>query len=116
MKKQDIEMLQKYVDEIKQVSDKLDYNTSSAINQRIVKITPLLKSEWDRVDKNKIEIDCPQIIVIKSNEIMNRKENKSITDYMNNKLKELVLNEYKIIDFGIVPNGQEVYAFIKYTS
>lgn len=116
MKKQDIEMLQKYVDEIKQVSDKLDYNTSSAINQRIVKITPLLKSELDRVDNNKIEIDCPQIIVIKSNEIMNRKENKSITDYMNNKLKELVLNEYKIIDFGIVPNGQEVYAFIKYTS
>lgn len=116
MKKQDIEMLQKYVNEIKQVSDKLDYNTSSAINQRIVKITPLLKSELDRVDNNKIEIDCPQIIVIKSNEIMNRKENKSITDYMNNKLKELVLNEYKIIDFGIVPNGQEVYAFIKYTS
>lgn len=116
MKKQDIEMLQKYVDEIKQVSDKLDYNTSSAINQRIVKITPLLKSELDRVDNNKIEIDCPQIIVIKSNEVMNRKENKSITDYMNNKLKELVLNEYKIIDFGIVPNGQEVYAFIKYTS
>lgn len=116
MKKQDIEMLQKYVDEIKQVSDKLDYNTSSAINQRIVKITPLLKSELDRVDNNKIEIDCPQIIVIKSNEIMNKKENKSITDYMNNKLKELVLNEYKIIDFGIVPNGQEVYAFIKYTS
>lgn len=116
MKKQDIEMLQKYVDEIKQVSDKLDYNTSSAINQRIVKITPLLKSELDRVDNNEIEIDCPQIIVIKSNEIMNKKENKSITDYMNNKLKELVLNEYKIIDFGIVPNGQEVYAFIKYTS
>ena len=45
MKKQDIEIMQKYVDEIKQISDKLDYNTSSAINQRIVKITPLLKSE-----------------------------------------------------------------------
>lgn len=116
MKKQDIETIQKYVDEIKQISDKLDYNTSSAINQRLVKVTPLLKSELDRVDNNKIEMDCPQIIIIKSNDVINRKENKSITDYMNSKLKELVINEFKIIDFGIVPNGEEIYAFIKYTS
>ena len=34
----DIEELQKYVDEIKQISDRLDYNTSSAINQRLVNI------------------------------------------------------------------------------
>ena len=52
MKLQDIDNLQKYVDEIKLISDKLDYNTSSAINKCITKITPLIKEERNRLESS----------------------------------------------------------------
>lgn len=120
MKIQDIDNLQKYVDEIKVISDKLDYNTSSAINKNITKIIPLLKEERNRLESSNVDIDFPRIKIFTNREAIEHKM--TVQDYMNYNLQELVVNEYKIIDFGKLDeeyeddNSRTIYLYIKYTS
>lgn len=115
MKKLEIEEMLKACNGIRDISNKQNYNVSSAINQQLVKITNKLKEEYDRMDKDKITINCPAIILIKASDLQYKEQ--SLSDYINNKMKELVMNNYKIIDFGISGiSGNQIYAFIKYTS
>ena len=57
MKVTDLESIQESLDIIKTVSDKLDYNTSSAINKEIIKISPIISKEIERMDTEKITIN-----------------------------------------------------------
>lgn len=115
MKKSDIEDMLKYCEAIKEISNKQNYNVSTAINQNLVRVTKKLKEEFDRMNNDKLVINCPSIILIKASDL--KYQEMSLSDYMNNKMKELVMNDYKIIDFGI-SNVEDnfIYAFIKYTS
>ena len=120
MKLQDIDNLQKYVDEIKLISDKLDYNTSSAINKCITKIAPLIKDERNRLESSNVDIDFPKLKIFTNREAKEHKM--TVQDYMNYNLRELVINQYKIIDFGKLDeeyeddNSRTIYMYIKYTS
>lgn len=123
MKKQDIEMIQKQLTEIKSISDKLDYNTSSAINQKLIKITPVLSAEYERMNTDNISINCPKLYLFTNREASEQKL--TVADFMNKKLQELVVNGYKIIDFGkfdeayneeIDDGKRTIWLFIKYTS
>lgn len=115
MKKIEVEEMLKICDNIQNISNKQSYNVSSAINQNLVKIKNTLKEEYNRMDNDKITINCPGIILIKASDLQYKEQ--SLSDYINNKMKELVMNNYKIIDFGISGiNGNQIYAFIKYTS
>jgi len=115
MRKSDIDNMLKICENIRNISNQQSYNVSSAINQNLVKITGKLKEEFERMDNDKIVINCPSIILIKAADL--RYQEMSLSDYMNNKMKELVMNNYKIIDFGISNiEGNFIYAFIKYTS
>lgn len=115
MRKADIEEMLKNCNTIKDISNKQNYNVSSAINQNLVKVINKLKEEYDRMDKDKITLNCPAIILIKASDLQYKEQ--SLSDYINNKIKELVMNNYKIIDYGISGiNGNQIYAFIKYTS
>ena len=112
MKKSDIEQIIDHLKEIKKVSDIQNYTVSTSINQHLMKITPLLDNELDRLSRDKVTVNCPAIIIIKADEKTN---NKSLTDFINEKLQELVMNDYKIIDYGIEYANNEILAYIKYT-
>jgi hypothetical protein len=120
MKKQEVEDLQKLITEIKTISDKLDYNTSSAINQRVVKIIPILNTELARLDSSGVEVNCPKILIFTNSDAKQSKM--TVQDYMNQKLSELVLNDYIILDYGKLDeeyaddNTRIIYMFIKYTN
>ena len=115
MRKTDIDDMLKACETIKDISNKQNYNVSSVINQNLVKVTNKLKEEFDKMDKDKLVINCPSIILIKAVDLKYKDDN--LSDYMNNKMKELVMNDYKIIDFGISHVEDNcIYAFIKYTS
>lgn len=115
MRKTDIDDMLKACDNIRNISNKQNYNVSSIINQNLVKVTTKLKEEFERMDKDKLTINCPAIILIKASDL--QYQEMSLSDYINNKMKELVMNNYKIIDFGISNvDNNFIYAFIKYTS
>ena len=113
MKKSDIEQIIDHLKEIKKVSDIQNYTVSTSIHQHLMKITPLLEIGLDRFSRDKVTVNCPAIIIIKADEKTN---NKSLTDFINEKLQELVMNDYKIIDYGIEYANNEILAYIKYTS
>lgn len=116
MKKGELENLINYVKNIKNISDKQSYNISTAINQNIIKILPILEKEYERLDMDKITVNCPAIIIIKP-EDFEENIHTSLSEYINQKMQELVINEYKIIDFGIqVTPNNSLCAYIKYTS
>lgn len=50
MKKNDLEIVIETLNDLKLISNKLDYNTSTAINKRLMTIIPLLEKEYDRLD------------------------------------------------------------------
>lgn len=120
MKKIDIEQIQTQLEEIKAYMDKQDYNSSTYINQRIIKIRPILEAEIRRMDRDDIEVHTPKILIFTNREAKQNK--KTVQEYMNYKLHELVINDYKIIDYGKLDEAYEddntrtIYLFIKYTS
>lgn len=113
MKKQDIEVCLEALNNIRAISDKQIYNVSSAINKEIIKIKPVLDEEHKRMNNEKIVINCPAIMFIGTSEIDFSVE--SLSEFINKKLQELVLNDYKIIDYGIC-DKEGILAYIKYTS
>lgn len=120
MKIKDLEEIKKLVGEIKSISDKLDYATSSSINQRIIKIIPLLNGELERLNSAGVEINGPKILIFTNRDAKNEKM--TVQDYMNKKLNEISLADFKVIDFGKIDeefeddNTRTIYFYIKYTS
>ena len=120
MKIKDIENIQSWLKDIKSVSDKQSYNVSSEINKSLVKIIPILNDEYNRLTDNHIDIDCPRICIFTNRDAKEYKQ--TVQDYMNNKLRELVSNDFKIIDFGKLDesfeddNSRTIYFYIKYTN
>lgn len=114
MKVEDLEGVLKNLKELKSFTDKLDYNTFSHINKLLTNIFPVLQAEYDRMDKNKITINCPQLLILGSTEKL---EDQTFTSYVNDKLQELVMQGYKIIDYGLCTGfpTSEMLVYIKYT-
>lgn len=120
MKINDIENMQKYIANIKAISDRLDYNTSSAINKEIVKINPILQNEYDRMSEEKITINCPKLMMVRNNEILSKYMVNSIVTALNMQLSELIANGYKVVDYNLYLSDNKIddntYFIIKYTS
>lgn len=119
MKIKEVEDIKKLLADIKSISDGLDYNTSTAINQKLIKITPVLNSELNRLEAQGVDVTGPKILIFTNKEV---KQNKmSIQDYMNKQLNNLVLADYKVIDYGKLDeyyeddNTRIVNFYIKYT-
>lgn len=112
MRKQDLEAAIKALEEIREGSSKLDYNTSVAINQRLIKVTPLLESELCRLNKENINAASPVLMEITQKDCDD--VHKSMQDYINDTLLNLAENEVTILDFGIVYNVDSKYGYIKY--
>lgn len=113
MKKEDIEMIIARVKEVKRIGDQQTYNLSTAINQNLMKVFPLLENELDRMNNEKITINCPALLLIGAEGEI--KDINELTNRLNNKMQELVMNDFKIIDFGLCGNSS-LMAYIKYTS
>lgn len=116
MKINELEGIIKCLSDLDKYSSKLDYNTSSTINRYLVQVLPLLKAEEDRMTCDKIEINCPQIEMITSEDAL--RLDKTIQEYINTRIKELVSANYKILDFNIlnIYYPEKAYGYIKYTS
>lgn len=113
MKKNDIELIIDTLKDIKKVSDRLDYNSSSDINKRLMTILPIMQGELEQMEDRKIEItSVPKILVIQETEALNN--DARLTDYTNKILAELAEQGNKIIDFGVSQNGTTFYTYIKY--
>lgn len=103
------------LESLKEITDKLDYNTSTAINRKYLNIMPKLKEEYERMVADKIDIKAPKIRVIMRNEI----HLDNIEEYMNGVLSEIASTGAKIIDYGVNPTAKYgesmIYGFITYT-
>ena len=84
------------------ISNQQNFNISSAINKHLVKVSNLLHKEYNRLDADKIDINCPRLLLIVGPDFVN-KEQKALSEVLNEKMKELVLSDNKIIDFGLYP-------------
>lgn len=120
MKVKELEEIKKLLDEIKSVGDKLDYKTSTAINQRLIKINPAINGEIERLTKQGVDVESPKILIFTNKEA--KQQHITVQDYMNKKLAEIVLDDYKVIDYGKLDeeieddNTRTIYFYIKYTS
>ena len=119
MRISDIRNIKDLICEIKEFTNTMDYNTSSYINERIVKILPLLEEEEKRLENTDTTITSPKICIFTATQAINDAD--TVESYMNNKLRELVINGYKVIDYGRLDTikdedgKSEIYLFIKYT-
>lgn len=115
MKKQELEDIKTAIKDLQEFCNQQDYNTTTFINKRINIILPKIQKELDRMDNTKIEINCPKLLLITSDEAYAAET--TLTEYVNKQLQELVLNEYKIIDYGIWNSTEsKLFIYIKYTS
>ncbi len=113
MKKNDLEIVIETLNDLKLISNKLDYNTSTAINKRLMTIIPLLEKEYDRLDTEKIKINSPKIMLVSTQDIEDT--SMSLTDFVNNLMEDLIEKGYKIIDFGVATSTPTMIMYIKYT-
>ena len=97
----------------------LEYNISSYSNQILVKVLPILQDEKIRLENSGVEINCPKIKIFTNLDAKNNKQ--TVEEYMNYCLRELVINNYKIIEYGKIDeqyaddNTRVIYFYIKYT-
>ena len=113
MKKSDVELVINTINNIKDFTNKLDFNTSKFINQQVIQIMPILKAELERLENTKTTINSPRLLVFCTKDIDTEQ---TLIDFANSKMAELVENNFKIIDFGLYENiTQEMYIYIKYT-
>ena len=113
MKKSDLDLVIETVKDIKTISNRLDYNTSTAINKRISTVLPILENEYERMSNDKVEIHCPKLLILSTKDVPDNKI--TLTDFTNNVMADLVNSNYKIIDFGITTDSTGVFVYIKYT-
>lgn len=113
MKKSDLDLVIETVKDIRTVSNRLDYNSSTAINKRIATVLPILEKEYERMSEDKVEIHCPKLLILSTKDIPDNKV--TLTDFTNDVLADLVKSGYKIIDFGITTDSAGVFVYIKYT-
>lgn len=114
MKKVDLENAITSLKELKSFTDRLEYNTSTFVNQKLMTVFPVLQAEYDRLDNDKVVINCPKLLIVGSKDVTTKQ---TLTDFVNDKLQELVMNDYKIIDYGLWGrSNEEILIYIKYTS
>lgn len=113
MRKQDLEKGIEDLKEIRNIASKQDYNTSVAINQKLIKILPLLENEYNRMDKNNLDVDSPMYREITQSDCS--EVHKTMEEFINNYIAELVDNEYVISDYGIIYLDRTTkYGYVKY--
>lgn len=112
MKKLELEQALNDLKAITTIANKQDYNTSTGINRLVNSVSNVLNTEYKRLDEDKIDITCPRMFVDFPDVEINITAIKlNMVEKMNEKLKEFVMRDYKIIDFGL----EENYFYIKYT-
>lgn len=110
MKIKELEEVINNLQSVKEITDRLNYNQSSMINKSLMPALNTLQTEYDRMASNKIEIDCPCIKLIKIT------DTSEAEDTLNYEIEQLVLNGFKIIDFGIMGTMSNMSGYIKYTN
>ncbi|WP_304393252.1 hypothetical protein [uncultured Clostridium sp.] len=113
MKKQDLEAGIEDLKEIRNIASKQDYNTSVAINKKLLKILPLLENEYNRMTKENVNVESPlyKEITIRDCDDLHV----TMEEYINNYIAELAENDYSILDYGIIYVDQYVkYGYVKY--
>lgn len=99
MRKTELEKSIEDLEVLREIAAKQDYNTSVAINQKLVKIIPLLQNELTKMNRDNYDITSPMIVEITQKDCEDTHQ--SMQDFMNNYMAELVDNDLTIIDFGI---------------
>ena len=116
MKKSDVELIIETLNDVKTISNRLDYNSSTAINKRLMTVLSLLETEYTRMSEDKIEINSPKIMLVGVDDIKCASDNKmSLTEFTNDMMEDLVNKGYKILDYGPVINNGTIIVYIKYT-
>ena len=100
MRRQDLKKGIEDLKEIRNIASKQDYNTSVAINKKLIEIIPLLESEYNRMVKDNVDLDSPMYKEITTRDCDD--VHKTMEEFLNNYMAELIDNNYFIIDYGIV--------------
>lgn len=112
MKKVDLSNGIEDLKSIRDIASKLEYNTSIAINQKLLKIIPLLEAELYRMTRDNIDVSSPVYMEITQSDCDDL--HKSMPDYINDTLINLTENDCIVIDYGIVYKENSKVGFIKY--
>lgn len=114
MKKQIVDSLISDLTSIKNITDKQEYLVSSKVNTIYTKMLPELEKESKRLSDSDVEITSPKILILEYNKFDSSSQNmcETFSKQINKELQNLVINNYKIIDYGLI--NKEV-AYIKYT-
>lgn len=115
MKKSDVELIIDTLKDLKAITDRLDFNTTTRANQKIMSILPIMEAEYKRLEEDKIELNGPKLTIIGTSDVPDTKM--KLTDYVNKVLEDLVNSGYKIVDYGITNDiaSSNMYVYIKYT-
>lgn len=114
MKKQELQNIIDILNDIKHFSDNQEYNICNYLNTRLMQVLPLLNNELDRMTSEKITINCPALEIV---DVLKEPTEKTLPEALNDKMRELVMSGYKIIDFGIFRDDAKKFSgYIKYTS
>lgn len=115
MKKSDLDLAIETLRDLKKISDRLDYNTSTAINVRVMTILPILEKEFNRLDTDKIDItNSPRVMIIDDE---NKPEEITFEDFVNTNLTNLVELGNKIIDYvPLIKSDGKIIIVVKYTN
>lgn len=113
MRKTDLENAIDNLEALRGIAARQDYNTSVEINQKLIKVLPLLENELSKMTRDKYDITSPIYVEITQTDCDNVHE--TMPEFINNYMAELVDNEMSIIDFGIIyqSNGNRI-GYIKY--
>lgn len=99
MKKADLECAINDLEDLRAIAAKQDYNTSIEINQKLIKVLPLLQTELSKMNRNNFDVTSPIYLEITQRDCEDTHQ--SMQEYINNSLENLSDNEIDIIDFGI---------------
>lgn len=118
MKQSDLDILSSTIKDIRNFSNKLEYDTSSYINEKLNDISPIIDSEYKKLD-NTLDTTCPMIKLVSykdcnTNDLPFDFTNPDIISFTINKvMSQLVSEGYKIYDYGLFVKDLTV-AYIKY--
>lgn len=112
MRKSDLEKSIEDLEALRGIAARQDYNTSVEINQKLIKVLPLLQNELAKMNRDNYDITSPMIAEITQKDCEDTHQ--SMQDFMNNYMAELVEHDLSIIDFGINYIDGSKIGYIKY--
>ena len=115
MKQKELDSVMTSLKNIKDFSDKQEYQISSFINKQINNIMPIMQNEYKRLDEDYSNTTSPKIKIVTAQDYVADNSNNMKECAVNRVVSELVNEGYKILDYNIYPQDNiKYFGYVKY--